>query len=146
METEILKNCIKACDVARLFEAVFRGTLQDRLVKSHGIQCGFCTPGMIMSLYALLRNHAQPSQQQVEHALQGINPTHSPVILPTFSHRLDYTHFCTMTFWSMVQIRQFGTAVSKGLVGNRQTHSSPLYYCLYFFSSKKAYRILVRNI
>jgi len=45
--------------------------IQERLVKSHGIQCGFCSPGMVMSLYALLRNSPQPTQLQVEQAVQG---------------------------------------------------------------------------
>jgi len=45
--------------------------IQERLVKSHGIQCGFCSPGMVMSLYALLRNNSHPSQLQVEQAVRG---------------------------------------------------------------------------
>ena len=45
--------------------------LQKRLVEQHGIQCGFCTPGMVMSLYALLRNNASPSREDIEKALDG---------------------------------------------------------------------------
>jgi xanthine dehydrogenase iron-sulfur cluster and FAD-binding subunit A len=44
---------------------------QERIAKSHGTQCGFCTPGMVMSMYALLRNHPQPSEEQLMEALGG---------------------------------------------------------------------------
>ncbi|CAL8234534.1 unnamed protein product, partial [Boreogadus saida] len=31
--------------------------VQERIARAHGSQCGFCTPGMVMSMYALLRTH-----------------------------------------------------------------------------------------
>ncbi|XP_019491153.1 PREDICTED: aldehyde oxidase 2-like [Hipposideros armiger] len=46
--------------------------VQERIAKSHGTQCGFCTPGMVMSIYALLRNHPQPSEDQLMEALGGL--------------------------------------------------------------------------
>ncbi|GAB1284989.1 Aldehyde oxidase 2 [Apodemus speciosus] len=45
--------------------------VQERIAKSHGTQCGFCTPGMVMSIYTLLRNHPQPSEEQLMEALGG---------------------------------------------------------------------------
>ncbi|XP_040827889.1 aldehyde oxidase 2 [Ochotona curzoniae] len=45
--------------------------VQERIAKSHGTQCGFCTPGMVMSLYTLLRNHPEPSEEQLVEALGG---------------------------------------------------------------------------
>ena len=45
--------------------------VQERLVNSHGIQCGFCTPGMVMSLYALLRTNPSATELQIEHAIKG---------------------------------------------------------------------------
>ncbi|XP_010615896.1 aldehyde oxidase 2-like [Fukomys damarensis] len=45
--------------------------VQERVAKSHGTQCGFCTPGMVMSLYTLLRNHPQPTEEQLLEALAG---------------------------------------------------------------------------
>ncbi|KAG8124767.1 hypothetical protein E2320_020062, partial [Naja naja] len=39
---------------------------QERLAKCFGSQCGFCTPGMVMSMYSLLRNHPEPSMEQIE--------------------------------------------------------------------------------
>ena len=38
---------------------------------NHGVQCGFCTPGMVMSMYALLRSHPLPTVAQMERALEG---------------------------------------------------------------------------
>ncbi|NP_001295385.1 aldehyde oxidase 2 [Otolemur garnettii] len=45
--------------------------VQERIAKCHGTQCGFCTPGMVMSMYTLLRNHPQPSEEQLMEALGG---------------------------------------------------------------------------
>ncbi|XP_060585997.1 xanthine dehydrogenase/oxidase-like [Ruditapes philippinarum] len=45
--------------------------VQQRLVESHGLQCGFCTPGFIMSAFALLRNNPNPTRDQVESAIEG---------------------------------------------------------------------------
>lgn len=44
---------------------------QERIARSNGSQCGFCTPGIVMSLYALLRNNAAPSTHEVEEAFDG---------------------------------------------------------------------------
>ncbi|KAI9804611.1 MAG: hypothetical protein M1833_006685 [Piccolia ochrophora] len=44
---------------------------QERIAKGNGSQCGFCTPGIVMSLYALLRNNSDPSQHEVEEAFDG---------------------------------------------------------------------------
>lgn len=44
---------------------------QERIAKAHGSQCGFCTPGLVMSMYALLRNNSQPTMQDIEEAFQG---------------------------------------------------------------------------
>ncbi|WP_422049497.1 xanthine dehydrogenase small subunit [Shimia sp.] len=45
--------------------------VQQAMVEHHGSQCGFCTPGIVMSLYALWMAHAHPTVKQVETALQG---------------------------------------------------------------------------
>jgi carbon-monoxide dehydrogenase small subunit len=37
----------------------------------HGLQCGFCTPGMVMSATELLRRHPRPSEAEVRHWLEG---------------------------------------------------------------------------
>ena len=44
---------------------------QERIAKGNGSQCGFCTPGIVMSLYALLRNNDAPTEHDVEEAFDG---------------------------------------------------------------------------
>uniref|UniRef100_A0A4W4HLA5 Xanthine dehydrogenase/oxidase n=1 Tax=Electrophorus electricus TaxID=8005 RepID=A0A4W4HLA5_ELEEL len=46
--------------------------VQERIAKAHGSQCGFCTPGIVMSMYALLRNNPQPMMRDIEEAFQGM--------------------------------------------------------------------------
>ena len=48
-----------------------RHPVQQAFIDCHGLQCGFCTPGMIMSTAALLQHTPNPSQAQIEHALEG---------------------------------------------------------------------------
>ncbi|KAG8443857.1 hypothetical protein GDO86_009156 [Hymenochirus boettgeri] len=45
--------------------------VQERIAKSHGSQCGFCTPGIVMSMYTLLRNTPQPTMDDIENTFQG---------------------------------------------------------------------------
>jgi carbon-monoxide dehydrogenase small subunit len=45
--------------------------VQQAFIDCHGLQCGFCTPGMIMASVALLQRTPNPSQAQIEHALEG---------------------------------------------------------------------------
>jgi xanthine dehydrogenase small subunit len=45
--------------------------VQQAMVDYHGSQCGFCTPGFVMSLYALWMQTPNPSDEQIEVALQG---------------------------------------------------------------------------
>uniref|UniRef100_A0A8C2A4F2 Xanthine dehydrogenase/oxidase n=1 Tax=Cyprinus carpio TaxID=7962 RepID=A0A8C2A4F2_CYPCA len=45
--------------------------VQERIAKAHGSQCGFCTPGIVMSMYALLRSNPQPSMHDIQEAFQG---------------------------------------------------------------------------
>ncbi|KAM5153274.1 aldehyde oxidase 1-like [Mantella aurantiaca] len=45
--------------------------VQERIAKAHGSQCGFCSPGMVMSMYSLLRNHPEPTVEQIYETLGG---------------------------------------------------------------------------
>ena len=45
--------------------------LQQAFQDNHGLQCGFCTPGMLMTLTEFLRDHPQPSEAEVREALSG---------------------------------------------------------------------------
>lgn len=45
--------------------------VQERIAKAHGSQCGFCTPGIVMSMYSLLRSLPKPTMNDLEIAFQG---------------------------------------------------------------------------
>jgi aerobic-type carbon monoxide dehydrogenase small subunit (CoxS/CutS family) len=45
--------------------------LQQSFSDHHALQCGYCTPGMLMSATALLRTHPSPTDEQIKKALQG---------------------------------------------------------------------------
>ncbi|KAI7791213.1 aldehyde oxidase 5 isoform X2 [Triplophysa rosa] len=45
--------------------------VQERIAKAHGSQCGFCTPGMVMSMYTLLRNNPRPTMEDIRESLGG---------------------------------------------------------------------------
>lgn len=45
--------------------------MQERIAKTHGSQCGYCTPGMVMSIYCLLRNKPRPTMEDITQALAG---------------------------------------------------------------------------
>ena len=45
--------------------------LQQAFSQHHALQCGYCTPGMLMSATALLRAHPSPTEEQIRKALQG---------------------------------------------------------------------------
>jgi aerobic carbon-monoxide dehydrogenase small subunit len=47
------------------------GTLQQAFQDHHGLQCGFCTPGMVMSAAALLAENPKPTEAEVRHHLEG---------------------------------------------------------------------------
>ncbi|MEM5543570.1 (2Fe-2S)-binding protein [Sulfitobacter sp. AS92] len=46
-------------------------TIQQAFQDHHGLQCGFCTPGMVMSAAALLKDNPKPSEAEVRHYLDG---------------------------------------------------------------------------
>ena len=51
-----------------------RGTLhpvQQAFWEEHGLQCGYCTPGVVMSTVALLREEPNPDEATIRHALEG---------------------------------------------------------------------------
>jgi aerobic carbon-monoxide dehydrogenase small subunit len=45
--------------------------MQEAFWNNHGLQCGYCTPGMIMASAALLTENPNPTEQEVRHALEG---------------------------------------------------------------------------
>jgi hypothetical protein len=77
--------------------------LQEKLAAKHGVQCGFCSPGMVMSMFALLRNNLTPTEQQIEHAIKGftafIIPNRSTYGLLTILLSL---RFCETKFFQAI--------------------------------------------
>ena len=45
--------------------------LQDAFWNMHGLQCGFCTPGMVLAAHDLLRTTSTPTPEQIRHGLEG---------------------------------------------------------------------------
>ena len=47
------------------------GRIQQALHEHHGLQCGFCTPGFVMTIADILRNHAPRGEAEIREALSG---------------------------------------------------------------------------
>jgi aerobic carbon-monoxide dehydrogenase small subunit len=45
--------------------------LQEGFMAEHGLQCGYCTPGMMMTSYAFLKKHPSPSEDDIRWAISG---------------------------------------------------------------------------
>jgi len=45
--------------------------IQESFREKHGLQCGFCTPGMVMSSWQLLERNPKPSEDEIRHAIEG---------------------------------------------------------------------------
>ena len=45
--------------------------IQDAFCEAHGLQCGYCTPGMVLAAKALLQHNPKPSREQVREAISG---------------------------------------------------------------------------
>jgi carbon-monoxide dehydrogenase small subunit len=45
--------------------------IQEGFYQEHGLQCGYCTPGMMMTGYALLEDNPDPSEAEIRHAISG---------------------------------------------------------------------------
>lgn len=80
MNGEAVKSCtvlaVQARHAAVLTIEGFAQVAELRLIQeafreAHGLQCGFCTPGMIVAAYELLRANADPTEDQVRAALSG---------------------------------------------------------------------------
>ncbi|HYI24076.1 MAG TPA: (2Fe-2S)-binding protein [Thermomicrobiales bacterium] len=74
------KSCTKfavqvdGADVETIEGLADNGTLhpiQEAFWEQHGLQCGYCTPGMIMSTRSLLERNPNPTEEQIRHELEG---------------------------------------------------------------------------
>jgi len=80
LEGEPVNSCIVLaveCDgkhvetIEGLSERVGMQKLQEAFIELNAIQCGFCTPGMLISSYALLERNLHPTQEEIKEALIG---------------------------------------------------------------------------
>jgi aerobic carbon-monoxide dehydrogenase small subunit len=76
----LLKSCmmlavqadgVKIETVEGLAEGDGLSSLQQAFSDHHALQCGYCTPGMLMSATALLRQNKSPSEDEIRRAIQG---------------------------------------------------------------------------
>ena len=80
VDGEALRSCLITIGEAEgRFVTTIEGLSRDRshpvqqaLVAAQAIQCGFCTPGMVMAAAALLGKNPSPSQQEIEDAVQNL--------------------------------------------------------------------------
>jgi len=77
---EAVNSCmVLACEAAGATIETIEGEavkgelspLQAAFQRNHAVQCGFCTPGMILSVRALLRKNGKPSEREIKEAIEG---------------------------------------------------------------------------
>lgn len=80
VDGESVKSCtllaaqVDGCEVTTIEGMECNGELhplQEGFMQNHGLQCGFCTPGMIMTAADLLKKNPNPSESEIRHALEG---------------------------------------------------------------------------
>ena len=80
MNGESVKSCTMLAAMAEgaeitTIEGVANGDemhpMQQAFHENHGLQCGYCTPGMVMSAIELVKNNPNPSEQEVREGLEG---------------------------------------------------------------------------
>jgi len=76
--------------------------VQEGFRQKHGLQCGYCTPGMIMSAAYLLKTNPKPSEEEIKHALDG-----------NLCRCTGYVNIVESVKWAAEQMRQGGGHVSR---------------------------------
>jgi aerobic-type carbon monoxide dehydrogenase small subunit (CoxS/CutS family) len=59
------------CTIEGLEDNPLMKELREAFMENGAVQCGFCTPGMLLSAYALLRDNAHPTEAEVKMAIEG---------------------------------------------------------------------------
>lgn len=70
----LLAAQVDGCEITTIEGLTSNGTLhpvQQAFWEAHGLQCGFCTPGMVLTAVALLNEHPAPSESEIREALSG---------------------------------------------------------------------------
>jgi aerobic carbon-monoxide dehydrogenase small subunit len=80
LDGRAVKSCtvfavqVDGCEIRTIEGVAINGKLhplQEGFKEEHGLQCGFCTPGMIMSACALLEKNPHPSEQDIRWGISG---------------------------------------------------------------------------
>jgi carbon-monoxide dehydrogenase small subunit len=80
VDGESVKSCTMlavqadACDITTiegLADGEVMHPVQAAFREHHGLQCGYCTPGMVMAAVSLLREHPDPSEREVREGIEG---------------------------------------------------------------------------
>jgi len=80
LDGQLIKSCLQFAVQAdgreiTTIEGLAQGgelnPIQEAFVKHYALQCGYCTPGMVLASYALLRRHPNPSEAQIRRGLAG---------------------------------------------------------------------------
>ena len=80
VDGKAVKSCtmlaaqVDDCSVTTIEGLADNGTLhplQEGFKEKHGLQCGFCTPGMIMTAADFLKQNPDPTDEEIRHALEG---------------------------------------------------------------------------
>lgn len=80
LDGKVIKSCLVLAaeadgSVIETIEGEAQGdelsTIQAAFAKHHAVQCGFCTPGMIMSVKNLLQRYPKPTREQILHGIEG---------------------------------------------------------------------------
>jgi aerobic-type carbon monoxide dehydrogenase small subunit (CoxS/CutS family) len=76
LDGEPIRSCLMlaiqadGCDITTI-EGLQPGRLQEAFHEHHALQCGFCTAGILLTLDAVLREHPDPTEDEVKQALAG---------------------------------------------------------------------------
>jgi aerobic carbon-monoxide dehydrogenase small subunit len=80
LDQKLVKSCLHfavqadGCEITTVEGLAKNGELnpiQEAFVKHYAFQCGYCTPGMVLASHALLRDHPNPSEEDIRKALAG---------------------------------------------------------------------------
>ncbi len=80
MDGDAVKSCTllavqaDGCEITTIEGMATNGQMhpiQEAFKENHGLQCGFCTPGMVMTAADILKNNPNPSEEEIRHGLEG---------------------------------------------------------------------------
>jgi carbon-monoxide dehydrogenase small subunit len=80
LDGRVVKSCLmlaaqaEGCEITTIEGLERDGSthpLQEAFVTAYGVQCGYCTPGMILTSYDLLSRNPQPTEEEIKKALGG---------------------------------------------------------------------------